>query len=109
MTAGTQQPPGRPRPPAADEAERTTVVTIALMWEAKAADGLGEELLRWARERRLTPEPARRETFAAPGGRVLVITWWEGADDLDAELPELPSPDSALIARPVHRWRFRQV
>nr|WP_209311391.1 hypothetical protein [Streptomyces spiramenti] len=79
------------------------------MWEAKAAEGRGEELLRWARGQRLATEPSRRETFAAPGDRVLVITWWEGEDEVSAELPELPTPESDLIARPVHRWRFRQV
>lgn len=84
-------------------------MTIALMWEAKAVEGRGEELLTWARARRLDPEPSRRETFAAPGERVLVITWWEGEDDLAAELPELPAPEPGVAARPVHRWRFRQV
>ncbi|MBA0054137.1 hypothetical protein E0L36_25775 [Streptomyces sp. AJS327] len=82
-------------------------MTVALMWESKAAPGRGAELLDWAREQRLTPPPARRETFAAEGGRVLVISWWEA--DLSAELPELPDPPGPLVARPVHRWRFEQV
>ena len=92
-------------------------MTVALMWEAKAAEGRGPELLAWARDRApehrapehqyLEGEPLRREHFSAPGGRVLVITWWDGA--YDDELPELPDPAPELIARPVHRWRFEQV
>ncbi|QGV79023.1 hypothetical protein [Streptomyces ficellus] len=85
-----------------------TVVT--LMWEARAADGCGPELLAWARAQPL-PGPAaplRRETFTAPGDRVLVLTWWDAPGDapLDAALPELPDPAPDLVTRPVHRWRF---
>lgn len=83
-------------------------MTVALMWEAKAAEGRGDELLAWARARRLATPPQRREEFTAPGGRVLVITWWPGGD-LSAERPELPDPPGELTARPVHRWRFEQV
>jgi hypothetical protein len=79
-------------------------VTVALMWEAKAAPGRAAELLAWAREQRLPAAPLRRETFTAPGERVLVITWWDGP--YDADVPELPDPGAALTARPVHRWRF---
>ena len=82
-------------------------MTVALMWEARAVDGGGADLLAWAREQRLTPEPLRRETFRAPQDRVLVITWWDAA--LDAELPELPEPDDELVTRAVHRWRFESV
>ncbi|MCF6524129.1 hypothetical protein [Streptomyces sp. JJ36] len=82
-------------------------MTVALMWEARAAEGRDQELLTWCRAQVLVPAPPRRETFAAPGGRVLVITWWSA--DLDAELPELPDPPEELSARPVHRWRFEQV
>jgi len=82
-------------------------MTVALMWEAKAAEGRGPELLSWARAQSPEGEPLRREHFSAPGGRVLVITWWDGA--YDADLPELPDPAPELIARPVHRWRFEQV
>ncbi|MFE7774241.1 hypothetical protein ACFU5O_10115 [Streptomyces sp. NPDC057445] len=83
-----------------------TVVT--LMWEARAADGRGAELLEWARTRILDAVPLRRETFRAPGERVLVLTWWE-ATDTAAGLPELPEPDAELITRPVHRWRFESL
>ncbi|WBB63695.1 hypothetical protein O7599_14740 [Streptomyces sp. WMMC500] len=80
-------------------------MTVALMWEAKAAPGRSGELLAWARAQPLAAEPLRRETFTAPGERVLVITWWDAP--YDAELPELPAPDDGgLLARPAHRWRF---
>ncbi|OEV11959.1 hypothetical protein [Streptomyces nanshensis] len=82
-------------------------MTVALMWEAKAAEGRGGELLDWARAQQPASPPERREDFTAPGGRVLVITWWPG--DLSADLPELPDPPRELTARPVHRWRFEQV
>ncbi|MFI9175651.1 hypothetical protein [Streptomyces lincolnensis] len=82
-------------------------MTVALMWEARAREGRGEELLAWARERELAPAPLRRETFRGPQDRVLVITWWDA--DLDAELPELPEPDGELVMRAVHRWRFEAV
>lgn len=79
-----------------------TVVT--LMWEARAAEGRGAELLEWARAQPLPTEPVRRETFTAPGDRVLVLTWWQAPHD--ADLPELPEPAADLVTRPVHRWRF---
>ncbi|MCI3276132.1 hypothetical protein [Streptomyces cylindrosporus] len=82
-------------------------MTVALMWEARAAEGRGEDLLSWARAQHLTPEPLRRETFRAPQDRVLVITWWDAA--YDTELPELPEPDGELVMRAVHRWRFEPV
>ncbi|WP_369376994.1 hypothetical protein [Streptomyces sp. cg36] len=82
-------------------------MTVALMWEARAAEGRGAELLAWARAQRLAPAPVRREVFAAPQDRVLVITWWEA--EPDAELPGLPQPPGALAARPVHRWRFESL
>lgn len=79
-------------------------MTVALMWEAKAAPGRGVELLAWARSRTLAPAPHRRENLTAPGGRVLVMTWWDAA--YDADLPEIPEPAGELVARAVHRWRF---
>ncbi|KKD04613.1 hypothetical protein [Streptomyces sp. WM6386] len=82
-------------------------MTVALMWEARAVDGRGDELLAWAREQQLAPAPLRRETLRAPQDRVLVITWWDAG--LDAELPELPEPDAELASRAVHRWRFESV
>ncbi|MCX5392622.1 hypothetical protein [Streptomyces sp. NBC_00094] len=81
---------------------------LALMWEARAAQGRGTELLEWARAQVLAHEPLRREIFRAPQDRVLVLTWWE-AEAFDAELPELPEPEADLITRPVHRWRFEAV
>lgn len=82
-------------------------MTVALMWEARAVSGRGEELLAWAREQRLPAEPLRREILRAPQDRVLVITWWDAAYDTD--LPELPEPDGELVMRAVHRWRFESV
>jgi hypothetical protein len=117
------------------------MAVVTLMWEARAAEGRGAELLEWARaQAEALPgsgtgagtgtdagvdagtgtdadpgpgagprAPLRRETFRAPQDRVLVLTWWETADGLSAELPELPDPDPGLITRPVHRWRFESV
>ena len=82
-------------------------MTVALMWEARAAEGRGAELLDWVREQTVAGSPLRREVLRAPGDRVLVITWWDAP--YDAELPELPEPDGELVARPVHRWRFESV
>lgn len=82
-------------------------MTVALMWEARAAAGRGEELLAWVRVQELPGEPLRREVLRAPQDRVLVITWWDAA--YDAELPELPEPDGELVTRAVHRWRFESV
>lgn len=77
------------------------------MWEARAVEGRGDQLLAWARARTLSAEPLRRETLRAPGDRVLVITWWDA--EYDAELPELPEPGAELVARSVHRWRFEVI
>ncbi|MGW3663636.1 hypothetical protein [Streptomyces sp. NPDC005141] len=82
-------------------------MTVALMWEARAVDGRGEELLAWVRGQEIAGEPVRREILRAPQDRVLVITWWDAA--YDAELPELPDPDGELVIRAVHRWRFESV
>ncbi|QCX78585.1 hypothetical protein C9F11_24865 [Streptomyces sp. YIM 121038] len=82
-------------------------MSVALMWEARAAEGRGPELLAWARAQGLAAAPVRRETFRAPQDRVLVITWWDAA--YDAELPELPAPPADLVSRPPHRWRFEPV
>ncbi|MFD9907928.1 hypothetical protein [Streptomyces sp. NPDC059063] len=82
-------------------------MSVALMWEARAVDGRGAELLAWARARELAGAPLRRETFRAPQDRVLVITWWDAAPD--AELPELPEPPDELVTRAVHRWRFESL
>ncbi|MGI5367938.1 hypothetical protein C9J60_14650 [Streptomyces sp. A244] len=82
-------------------------MTVALMWEARAVAGRGEDLLAWARAQELPHAPLRRETLRAPQDRVLVLTWWDAP--LDADLPELPEPDGELITRAVHRWRFESV
>ncbi|MEU1295116.1 hypothetical protein ABZ439_22090 [Streptomyces sp. NPDC005840] len=82
-------------------------MSVALMWEARAVEGQGAELLAWARGQWLSPAPLRREVLRAPGDRVLVITWWDA--EFDAVLPELPDPAAGLVSRPVHRWRFEPV
>ena len=82
-------------------------MTVALMWEARAVPGRGEELLAWARAQVLPRPPLRRETFRAPQDRVLVVTWWDA--DADADVPELPEPDAGLVVRAVHRWRFESL
>ncbi|MFF3498674.1 hypothetical protein [Streptomyces sp. NPDC003247] len=82
-------------------------MTVALMWEARAAQGRGAELLAWVRGQRLSPAPLRREVLRAPQDRVLVITWWDA--EYDADVPELPEPDGELVSRSVHRWRFEAV
>lgn len=84
-------------------------MTVALMWEARATEGRGAELLEWARARaaELAREPLRSELLRAPQDRVLVLTWWDAA--YDEELPELPEPDAAMITRAVHRWRFESL
>ena len=82
-------------------------MTVALMWEARAVPGRGEDLLAWARAQELPHAPLRRETLRAPQDRVLVLTWWDAP--YDAELPELPEPEAELITRAVHRWRFESV
>lgn len=82
-------------------------MTVALMWEARAVEGRGDELLAWVRAQVPTGSPVRRETLRAPQDRVLVITWWDA--EYDAELPELPEPEAGLVMRAVHRWRFEVV
>ncbi|MFJ3303510.1 hypothetical protein ACIPSA_10345 [Streptomyces sp. NPDC086549] len=85
-------------------------MSVALMWEARATEGRGGELVAWARTQELprsSASPLRRETFRAPQDRVLVITWWDAP--YDADLPELPEPPADLASRPVHRWRFESV
>ncbi|MFE7562880.1 hypothetical protein [Kitasatospora sp. NPDC057500] len=81
------------------------MTTTAAMWEARAADGRGAELSAWVREAALPalrgrPGLLRAELFAAPGERVLLITWWSG------EPVPVPEPPAGLLGRPVHRWAF---
>jgi hypothetical protein len=84
------------------------MTVVVLMWEARAPQGRGDELLTWVRRQTPpAPAPLRRETLRAPQDRVLVITWWNAP--YDAGLPELPDPPPHLVSRPVHRWRFESV
>ena len=75
------------------------------MWEARAADGRGAELLAWVHAAVLpalrgSAGLVRTELLGAPGDRVLLITWWVGDP-----LP-VADPPAGLLARPVHRWAF---
>ncbi|MGW2251824.1 hypothetical protein ACWCXH_16715 [Kitasatospora sp. NPDC001660] len=80
-------------------------MTVAVMWEARAADRRGAELASWVRE---TAIPALRgsaglerlELLGAPGERVLLVTWWSG------EPVPVADPPAELLGRPVHRWSF---
>lgn len=76
-----------------------------LMWEAKAAEGRGAELLRWVLDEgvRAVADPrVRAEVFIA-GDRVVVIAVGEGAPR------RLPDPPEALIERAPHAWPFTRV
>jgi hypothetical protein len=66
------------------------------MWEAKAADGRGDELVAWALAH-AAPDAA---VYRSADARVVVI------DDADARLPE---PPAELLARPPHAWHFTRV
>ena len=80
-------------------------MTVAALWEARAADGRAAELAAWVRESALpglrgAAGLVRTELFSAPGERVLLITWWDG------EPTAVADPPAALLGRPVHRWSF---
>jgi hypothetical protein len=76
-----------------------------LMWEAKAAEGRGAELLRWVLDEGVhavaDPE-VRTEVFIA-GDRVVVIA-------VGPQPPRrLPDPPEALVDRAPHAWPFTRV
>jgi hypothetical protein len=79
-----------------------------LMWEAKAPEGKGAELLDWVIRTalpavRATPALERAEVFAADDDRVVVIA-------VGGELPRrFPDPPGRLSERPPHAWPFRRV
>ncbi|MEV7926581.1 hypothetical protein [Kitasatospora sp. NPDC088779] len=80
-------------------------MTVAAMWEARAAAGRGAELASWVREVALpsvrgSAGLVRTELLGAPGERVLLITWWTG------EPVPVADPPADLLGRPVHRWSF---
>jgi hypothetical protein len=90
------------------------------MWEARAAEGRGAELLDWLLGTglpALTGAAAgleRAEVFTAEQDRVLVITWWSCAPEAVEEperrsLPELADPPPQLLRREPHHWRFHRV
>jgi hypothetical protein len=67
-----------------------------LMWEAKAAQGRGPELLAWAVEH---ADPAA-DVYRGVDGRVVVI------DGTGRGMPEAPGE---LLARTPHVWPFERV
>ncbi|WP_369183850.1 hypothetical protein [Streptomyces sp. Y1] len=80
-------------------------MTVAEMWEARAAAGRGPELAAWVREFALPAVRGaagleRLELLSATGERVLLITWWTG------EPVPVAEPPADLLGRPVHRWSF---
>jgi hypothetical protein len=79
-----------------------------LMWEARAAQGRGPDLLDWVvREAlpqvRATPELERAEAFIAADDRVVMIA-------VGTALPvRMPEPPEELLRRPPHAWPFERV
>ncbi|HEX3790304.1 MAG TPA: hypothetical protein VHW44_20730 [Pseudonocardiaceae bacterium] len=79
-----------------------------LMWEAKAPDGHGPELLDWVVNTAVPTLRAddgvdRVDVFVAADDRVVVIAVG------DAPPRRLPDPPDQLSERPPHAWPFRQV
>ncbi|MER8184007.1 hypothetical protein [Kitasatospora sp. NPDC094015] len=80
-------------------------MTVAAMWEARAAEGRAAELAAWVLAEALPALRAaagleRAELLTASGDRVLLISWWT---DGPGPVPEAPA---GLLSRPVHRWSF---
>lgn len=76
-----------------------------LMWEAKAAEGRGAELLRWVLDegvRAVADPEVRTEVFIA-GDRVVVVAVGDGAPR------RLPDPPEDLVERAPHAWPFTRV
>jgi hypothetical protein len=68
-----------------------------LMWEARAAEGRGEELLAWS----LAHADPQAQVYRSRGeDRVVVI------DATGRGLPDVPGE---LVARPPHVWPFEPV
>ncbi len=75
------------------------------MWEAKAAEGRGAELLRWVLDEgvhEVTDPQVRIEVFVS-GDRVVVIAVGENAPG------RLPDPPEELVERAPHAWPFTRV
>ncbi|THV32266.1 hypothetical protein E9998_00370 [Glycomyces paridis] len=75
------------------------------MWEAKAAEGRGAELLRWVLDEgvRAVADPAVRTEVFIAGDRVVVIAVGE------APARRLPDPPEELVERAPHAWPFTRV
>jgi hypothetical protein len=75
-----------------------------LMWEAKAAEGRGAELLRWALDEGVRGvDPAVRTEVFVAGERVVVIAVGERPPR------RLPDPPEELVDRAPHAWPFTRV
>lgn len=82
-------------------------MTVALMWEAKAASCRGAELLEWARAQDLPYAPCDGNSSAPPR-----TAYWSSPGGTVRTTPMSPNfriHAADLTARPVHRWRFESV
>lgn len=75
-----------------------------LMWEAKARQGLGGELLEWVLTEGVTGlgESVRTEVFTASERVVVVVVGHEAPRTL-------PEPPADLIERAPHAWPFTRI
>lgn len=90
-----------------------------LMWEAKAAEGRGAELLRWVLDEgvRAVADPRVRTEVFISGDRVVAILVHESEGERAPEgaaaptgvARRLPDPPEELVARPPHAWPFTRV
>ncbi|SHG02796.1 hypothetical protein SAMN05443575_1168 [Jatrophihabitans endophyticus] len=69
---------------------------MTVMWEGRAADGRGEELLAYA----LAHADPDAGVYRSADGRVVVV------DPSGRGLPDAPAE---LMARPPHSWPFERV
>jgi hypothetical protein len=81
-----------------------------LMWEARAADGRGAELLAW-----LLEAVPQGQVFTSADRVVLVLdlvadaTGEPGPQASSRPADVVPQPPVELVARPPHAWRFARV
>lgn len=76
-----------------------------LMWEAKAAEGRGAELLRWVLDEaaHAAADPGLRLEVFSAGERVVVVA-------VGPNPPRrLPDPPAELLERAPHAWPFTRV
>lgn len=83
------------------------MAAVTWMWEAKAAPGRVEDLLRWARS---VTAGRRAEVYrgrASSAGLVVVLLHVENGD-AEGAVP-LPDPPADLVAGSASAWPFEQV